>query len=78
MVSDVPESVRFPVEVRPTFLFKPMPQRELLMPLMAKVPVPALNNAWAPELNQMPSLDVDVPLIARLPAVLEMVLAPKK
>jgi hypothetical protein len=76
-VPDVPASARFPAEVSPTFVFKPIPQSELLVPLIAKVP-PELDNAMGPALNQTPSLDVEVPLIVRLPAVLDILLVPRK
>src|SRR5437016_5802392 len=56
----------------------PRPHRELLVPLIAKLPAPELDNTLAPALNQTPSLDVEVPLMVRLPAVFDTVLVPRK
>ena len=74
----MPESARLPAEVSPTPVLRPMPQSELLVPLIANVPAPELDSALAPPLIQTPSLEVDVPLIVRLPAVLYRLLVPRK
>src|SRR5437667_230848 len=78
LLAEVPDNVVVPLVVRLALVFSSSAVPEPVVPLIAKLPAPELDNTLAPALNQTPSLDVEVPLMVRLPAVFDTVLVPRK